>query len=253
VKNIFILGVVNLLASMLSGAAGGGAGFISGTPLLILLGLSPAQAIATTRFGGLGISLGASSRFYKEKITDKRTVIIFSIMGVVGGLTGSLGLLHFQDKAELLQRLMGLVILLIGVPSLYVRKMGLRPEHKSRRMKALGYVFLMISTIMVAALASGLGSLQAIVLLYFFGMTALVASATRRILQLSVATVSLIVFIPSGLIDFPLAITALVTSFVGGFIGAHIAIKKGDKFVLNLFAVVSVLLALELIFGQVSH
>ncbi len=251
-EHILILGIVNLLASTLSGAAGGGAGLISGVPLLILLGLSPAQAVATTRFGGFGISLGASSRFFREKMTDRKTVIIFAIMGAIGGLLGSLGLLHFKDEAEILQRLMGLIILFVGVPSLYVQRMGLKAMPRPKWMKALGYILLMITIVLVAALASGIASLQMIILVYCFGMTALVASATRRLMQLVTATVSLAVFIPSGLVDFPLAITALVTSFVGGFVGAHIAIKKGDKFVLNLFAVVSALMALQLIFGQVS-
>jgi uncharacterized membrane protein YfcA len=237
---------------MLSGAAGGGGGIVSGVPLLILLGLPPAQAVATARFGGFGISLGASSRFFREKITDRRTVIIFSIIGAICALIGSFGLLHFKDQAELLQRVMGLIILFVAVPSMYINRLGIKSEAKSGWTKIVGFIFLSIATVLGAAFASGIGMLQMVILLYFFGMTALVASATRRYMQLVIATVSLAVYIPSGLVDFPLAITALVSSFVGGFAGAHIAIRRGDKFVLNLFAVVSVLLALQLIFGQVS-
>jgi len=249
-KHLIILGVVNLLAATLSGASGGGAGFISGVPLLILLGLSPAQAVATTRFGGLGISLGASSRFFREKYTDKRAVAIFSVIAVIGSIIGSLALLRFKDHAHALQTFIGLLILLVGVPSLYIRRVGLKSRAPSFTMCAIGYILLVITTITSAAIATGIGSLQTLILIYFFGMTALKASATRRLIQLVIAVASLAIYLPSGLIDFPLAITALVTSFIGGFLGAHIAIKKGDKFVINLFAVVSALLALQLLFGR---
>ncbi|HVW23585.1 MAG TPA: sulfite exporter TauE/SafE family protein [Candidatus Saccharimonadales bacterium] len=249
-EHIIILAIVNLLASTLSGAAGGGAGFVSGAPLLIVLGLTPAQAVATTRFGGLGISAGASSRFFRERITDKRSLVIFSVIGAVGSVIGSLALLHLKSHAHALQEFMGLLILIVGIPSLYVRKVGLKPVQRPKWVQAVGYVLMFLATILVAAVATGIGSLQTIMLIYFFGMTALVASATRRILQLIIAVFSLIVYIPSGLIDYPLAITALLTSFIGGFLGAHIAIKKGDQFVLNLFALVSLLLALQLIFGK---
>jgi len=80
-------------------------------------------------------------------------------------------------------------------------------------------------------------------------MTALTASATRRLTQLTVAAVGLTVYIAAGLVDYRFGLVGFITSLVGGFIGAHIAIKRGNKFVINLLAVTSILLALQLIFG----
>lgn len=219
------------------------------TPFMVLLGLSPAQAIATAKFGGFGVSVGASSRFFKEKVTDTRTVIIFSVMGAVGALLGSLTLTHFQNQTDVIQKLMGITILLVGIPMLYVRNAGLHKRERSVRVKAVGTVLLGIGIFLQTALGSGIGSLQMVVLITCFGMTALTASATRRALQLTVATVSLAVFIGNGLVDYRFGLVGLVTALVGGFLGAHIAIKKGNKFIVNLFAIVSALLAIQLLFG----
>lgn len=246
---ILIFAVINLLAATLSGASGGGGGLIS-TPLLVVLGLSPAQAIATAKFGGFGISFGASARFFKEKITDKKTVIVFSSIGLLGGLAGSLLLVHFQDNAEVLEKLMGFVILLVGVPLLYARNMGLEPKQRPAWLKILGGSFIGLSIIVQAALSAGTAAIQVMIFMACFGMTALVANATKRAMQLTVSTVSLTVFIIAGLVDYRFGLVALVTSALGGFIGTHIAIKKGNKFVINLFAITSVLLALELIIGR---
>lgn len=216
---------------------------------MVTLGLSPVQAIATTKFSGFGISIGTSARFFREKLTDKRTVIIFSITGALSAITGSLTLLHFQEHTVVIQKLMGLVILAVGIPLLYVRSAGLKPRQRSKSVKALGLVLLTLAVFLQVAIGSGIGSLQMVVLISCFGMTALVASATRRAMQLTVSTISLAIYMFGGLVDYRFGVIGLVTSLAGGFIGAHIAVKKGNKFVINLFAFVSALLALQLIFG----
>lgn len=53
-KELVIFAVVNLLAATLSGASGGGGGLIA-TPFMVLMGLSPSAAIATAKFGLIGL------------------------------------------------------------------------------------------------------------------------------------------------------------------------------------------------------
>jgi uncharacterized membrane protein YfcA len=244
--HLFIFALVNFAAAMLSGAAGGGGGLIS-IPTLLLLGLNPASAVATGKFGGLGISAGTSIRFAKEKITDRHTVIIFSILSGIGAIIGSLLLVKYQNHEKALENIVGYSILLVGVPMLYVRNLGLEPKERSRPIKLFGGLLLAAAVVLQAALGSGLGSLQLVVLMGCFGMTALVASATRRAMQLTVAIISLSIFIVSNIVDYKFGLIGLITSFVGGYCGAHVAIKRGNRFVVNLFAVTSILLALQLL------
>lgn len=247
-EQLIIFAVVSLLASTLSGASGGGGGLIS-TPFMVLLGLPPATAIATAKFGGFGLALGSSSRFFKEKITDRRTVIIFSVIGAAGAAIGSLTLSALSEHNDIIQKLMGLVILIIGIPMLYVRNSGLTTRRPPAWAKTLGLVLLLFSVFMQAALGSGIGSLQLIIFIMCFGMDALTASATRRAMQLTVATVSLAIFMATGLVDYRFGMVGLVSSSVGGFMGAHIAVKKGNRFIINVFAITSALLAVQLLVG----
>lgn len=245
---LIIFAFVNLLAAGLSGAAGGGGGLIS-VPFMVILGLSPATAIATAKFGGFGISAGSSARFFREKITDRKTISMLSALAALGATVGSLLLVKYSGAEQVLENVLGYMILLIGIPLLYARNMGLETKQKSTLMKVIGVVLLTAGIMLQAALGAGVGSLQLIVLMGFFGMTALTASATRRAIQLVVATISLFVFIIAGLVDYKFGLVGLVTSFVGGYIGAHIAVKKGNKFIINIFAVTSAAMALQLIFG----
>lgn len=241
-----VFGLINLLSSALSGAAGGG-GSLIGVPVLVLLGLSPSQAIATSKFNGLGTAAGSSLRFFREKLTDRRIVILFSLVGAIGSVLGSLLLLHLSKHERLLQDITALAILVVGIPVLYARNMGLAVKVRSLPLKAVGLLLLLVGVLFQSALGAGLGSLQLVVLIGCFGMTALTASATRRVMQLTVAIISLGIFISVGLVDYRYGIIAFITSTIGGFMGAHIAIKKGNKFVVNLFAITSALLALQLL------
>lgn len=247
-EELIIYGLINILVAGVSGASGGGGGLVT-TPLLIILGLSPATALATAKFGGFGISLGTSSRFYNEKITDKKAVIVFTVLGVVGALIGSLLLVQFSDQEELLQRLIGVIILLVGVPMLYWRHLGLGKKNRSKKVKSLGLILLMISVIFQAAVGAGSGIIQMTIFMSMFGMTALVASATRRSMQVAVTSISLFVFIVAGLVDYQFGIVAFITALIGGYGGAHLAIKKGDKFIINILAISSALMALYMIFN----
>jgi uncharacterized membrane protein YfcA len=245
-KELILFAVVNLIAATLSGAAGGGGGLVS-LPLLVQLGLSPATAIATGKFAGLGLSAGSSLRFFREKLADRRLLIVFSVFAVIASLLGSLLLLAVKDYERQLEVVMGLVILFVGIPLLYFKHMGVERHDRSQGMRSLGFVLLFIGIVFQAALGGGIGSLQLIVLMGCFGMTALTASATRRMMQLLVAVTSLVVFILSGIVDYRFGLVGLGTSLVGGYLGAHIAIKKGNKFVINLFALTSAILALQLL------
>lgn len=247
-SELLLFAIINFVAAIFSGISGGGAALVS-APLLVALGLPPAQAIATMKFGGLGMALGTTARFAKEKLTDRRTVIIFSLIGAIGAVVGSLILNEFRDNSALLQRLMGFVILFVAIPMLYIKDAGLTPQHRPRWVKLACVPLLFVAVFFQTALGSGIGSLQMILLMSGYGMTALVASATRRAMQLVVAILSLAIFMATDLIDYKFGFVIFATSLVGGYIGAHIAVHKGNEFVRTIFAVFSALLALQLLFS----
>jgi hypothetical protein len=243
---LIIFGIIQFFAAILSGAAGGG--FII-APLLIIFGLSPATAIATAKLGGVGLGIGTSSKFYGRNLSSKKTIIIFSLLGIFTAILGSLLLIELKDKQDFLQKAVGLVILFIGIPMIYLKSMGLQRKSRSKPVKIIGTILIGVSNVFQTVLSTGISIVQMTILMSFFGMTALSASATRRAMQLTSALVSLTIFIPAGLINYRFGVVSLVTALGGGYIGAHLAVKKGNKFVVNMMAVTSATLALYLILG----
>ncbi len=243
---LIIFGILQFFAAILSGAAGGG--FII-APLLIIFGLSPATAIATAKMGGVGLGIGTSSKFYGKKLASQKTIIIFSLLGLVTAILGTLLLIELKDKQDFLQKAVGLVILFIGIPMIYLKNMGLQRQNRSRFVKIIGTLLIGITNVFHTLLSTGISIVQMTIFMSFFGMTALSASATRRAMQLTSALVSLAILIPADLINYRFGIVSLVSALGGGYVGAHIAVKKGNKFVVNMMALTSAALAIYLILG----
>lgn len=246
-EELIIFAVVNTAIMTFSGIVGGGAGLFT-APFLIFLGVNPLTAIATSKVTGLGAALGAGFKYHREKMLDLKTQIVFMALGGVGAIIGSSLLVKFSSHEELIQNLLGYVVLLIGLPMLLAKNIGLKTRRTSKSFKALGYVVFSIISIIGSAL-SGITTAYLLVVMVFFGMTAINAAVAKRSAQLVAQSVSLVIFIAAGFIDYKLGLVALVTSIIGSYIGAHIAIKKGNKFVINVFAVSSAILALYLILG----
>lgn len=248
VTKIILYGFINIFLAALSGASGIGSGIVS-VPILIALGLNPASAIATSKFSAFGQAVGSSTRYYREKLVTKRQFLIFGALSLFAGLVGSLGLVAIQNQHELIENLVGLIILMVGVPFLYLKKRGFELKGNPRYLRAIGFALVFIVVMLVSGIGSGIGTLQAIVFMSFFGMKALNAIALQRSMLLVSTLVVLAVFIANGLIDYRYGVAGILSATTGSFIGAHIAVKKGDKFVLNLLAVVSAVLALYLLFN----
>jgi uncharacterized membrane protein YfcA len=72
--------------------------------------------------------------------------------------------------------------------------------------------------------------------------------ATTVIPWLILSLSSLIIFINSGVIDYRAGIILIVGMAIGGYLGAHFAIKKGNVWVKRIFAVFVLVSAIKLLF-----
>ncbi len=88
-----------------------------------------------------------------------------------------------------------------------------------------------------------------VIMMNLMGFTALESNATRRIPGFLLALTSLIVYMVSGAVYYSYGLAMLGGMFVGGYVGTHIAIKKGEKFVKIIFAIVVALLGLKFVIG----
>lgn len=238
---IFFIG---LSAGFMDSTVGSG-GLIS-IPLLIFFGLPPQVAIATDRLGSVGQTLSALFVFWKEKKIRWNFVFVFTLLAITGSLIGSHILLSFNPKY--LQKIVG-ILLLVLLPLLFIkRRLGVKSISTSIYKKCIGFFNYFLIMIYNGFFGTGAGPFSQFNSLYFFGFTVIESGATGIIPWFFLSITSLIVFIRGGIVDWHNGIVLLIGMAFGGFIGAHIAVTKGEAWIKKLFVLIVIISALKLLF-----
>lgn len=236
----------SIVMSIFSGIAGGGGGFVM-TPLQIFLGLTPAQAVSTGKIGGLMITIGSlgGMRSVSKKLSWRKIVPIMILAFVVGL---AVPFVIRSLDSEVYRVTLG-VILLLMVPVMLLKKIGIKPHVPSMGQKIAGGFLLTSALALQGAFSGGLGTLVNVVLMGMLGMTATEANVTKRWSQLILNTTVVVGVLFSGLIVWQVAAVGAITTFIGGYIGGKIAVKRGNQFVMNIMIILMIISALILIFG----
>lgn len=245
--------LLNLLAAFLIGIFAGfigalvGSGGLISIPFLIFLGLPSQVAIATHKFGSAGLKIGAVAKFWKTDHIQWAYFWPLSTLGFVAAFVGA-QILIVIDR-ELLSQLVGILLLAV-LPVLFVRKdTGLVHRSTSALKRVLGYLLYFLAQVFGAFFGGGAATMVFYILMTFFGLTVVEASATTMLPSLIMTLVALIIFGTHGLLDYRVGAVIFLGMLVGGWLGAHTAVKKGNKWVKTLFAIVVIISAVKLLLG----
>lgn len=243
---LVLFGAAGLIMSAFSGIAGAGAGFVM-TPLAILLGLTPAQAVSSGKFNGLATTIGSLSGLRaKPGSIHKTRVGAIMLLAFVVGLLVPYVIKALDSNAY---RIILGTILLLMIPIMIRKKIGIQPHTPSNLQKGLGGVLLTASLFLQGAFSGGLGSLVNIVLMGLLGQTANEAHITKRWSQLVLNTTIIFGVIGDKLIVWPVVAVGVATNLIGSYIGGRIATHKGDAFAVNILLVLMAVSAIVLIGG----
>lgn len=233
---LVIYGVVSLGMSVFSGIAGAGGGFVM-TPLAIFLGLSPAQAVASGKFNGLATTIGSLSSLRSKGRVNKRRMAIIMALALVVGLLVPYVIKALSGKTY--QIILGLLILGM-VPVLIHKRVGHTTRTPTDFQKGVGGLLLTASLFLQGAFSGGLGSLVNIVLMGLLGQSANEAHITKRWSQLVLNVTIIFGVLASKLIVWPVVLAGVIANLAGGYIGGHIATRKGDAFAMKALIILMV-------------
>ncbi|MBP6041992.1 sulfite exporter TauE/SafE family protein [Candidatus Saccharibacteria bacterium] len=237
--------LVSLIASTLSGIVGAGGGLII-SPYMLLIGLPPASAVATPKLAGLGLGLGTITKFYQERRIDWRQVAVLLPLSLLASVAGSLLLIEINPA--LIRPIVIAVTLVLVLVTFFDTESGLVRREVSNRSKTFGGLIYTIIEILRAMIGSGISTINMAVLMKFFGLDAITANAVKRVVTFPALLISMAIYVYNDLIVWDQGIALLLGTIIGGYIGALLAIKKGNLFVKRLFLLVVVLMVVSLLF-----
>jgi uncharacterized membrane protein YfcA len=242
-----ILFVFSLAANIFSAFSGGGAGLIQ-LPLLIFLGLPFAVALATHKIATVALGVGATTRHLREGSLEGRFAALMVATGVPGVVLGGFAIVQVPDRpAEIA---LGVLTIALGVYSFVNKRLGQEyaPRHREAAGYALGGIGLFLIGFLNGSLTSGTGLFCTLWLVSWFGLD------YRRAVAYTLVLVGLF-WNGAGAVTLGLLseikwawLPALLAgSLIGGYLGAHLAIKSGNRWIKRGFEIVTVLVGLSLL------
>jgi uncharacterized membrane protein YfcA len=214
-------------------------------PLLTLLGMPIQTAIGTSKVSVIGREIVPAVYFHGRKLVKLGMAIPFSISAVITSYYGSVVAVSLNEN--ILEKIVAVCMCLISLIMFTNPKIGLREKAIETTPMHL------LASIVLGALIgfyTGIFGGGANVFIIFgfvliFGNEFLRATANSKIPNLLITSASLPVFIANGLVDWKVAVPLAISTAVGAHFGARLAIRKGSKFIRNLFVVLVVVLAIK--------
>jgi uncharacterized protein len=247
--NQFILFLVSTIANLFSALAGGGAGLLQ-LPVIIFLGLSFSSALATHKVASVALGVGATIRHLKEGSLDKNFALFILLAGLPGVFFGALLIVDVPDRAAELA--LGALTIGLALYSFLQKELGqvTDKKHRDKSGYMIGGLILFLIGVLNGSLTSGTGLFVTLWLVKWFGLDYKRAVAYTLILVglfwNGTGAVTLGVL---SSIQWDWLPALLLGSLIGGYVGAHISIKKSNYLIKRVFEVITLLAGLKLVFG----
>ncbi len=239
-----IIFLVSLIAGFLGATVGGG-GLIA-IPALLALGFPPQSAVALNKVGDVGAFLSASTKYWKAKKIDWPMATTLALITIVGSVIGAQILVSLET--DVLERLIGIMILIFLPFFLFSKNLGLKPKTPSKTKKVIGFGLYSLLAVEGAIVGAGGGTVILLIMMYFFGYEIVRGYATNAPAEIFSALIPAVIFAFYGFIPLLPAVVIFSGMLIGGFFGANMAIKNGNTWIKGLFSIVVAATVIKVIF-----
>lgn len=222
---------------MFTAFSGGGAGLVQ-LPALIFLGLPFGMALATHKIASVALGLGATLRHWREGYLERRYWLPMLLGGLPGVVIAANIIIAVPDRTA--EIALGVLTAGLGVCSIFRRALGQRFELRHHDPTGLitGGLAMFAIGVLNGSLASGTGLFATLWLTGWHGFD------YRRVVAYTLVMVGLF-WNGTGALTLGL----LAGSLIGGYLGAHLAIIKGNRWIKRGFEIVTLSMGMKLMIG----
>jgi uncharacterized protein len=236
----FAAGVVNAMA---------GGGSLLSFPALLLTGMPSVEANATNTLANLPGTLSAAWAYRRFIVEERRRTALLAIPSALGGLAGSVLLLHTSERAFaavvpwLILFACALLTLQGRVARLLVRAVPSSEAH-------VPWVLLVIQFFIAVYggyFGAGIGILMLASMAIFLPDTLQHANGIKLLLASLLNAIAAVYFLHAGAVHLPEATLMAVASTLGGYAGARVAQRLAPTLLRGLVVAYGVTVALVLL------
>ncbi len=242
---LLLLTLTGLLAGFIDSIVGGG-GLLT-LPVLLTTGLPPHTVLGTNKLAASAAVLSSTLVYLRKNLYNIRLWIFIIVAAMLGAVVGTV-VIHFLTADwlnKLIPFLLIVLVIYMAIPK-NLRQKGQAFTYKPPRVK--GGIIGLILGFYDGFFGPGTGSFWATALLYFFKLDLLQATAIARLMNFASNVVAAVIFALYGSINYLAAVALMIGYVSGSYIGAHSAIRYGQRLIKPLFLVVVTIIAGKLIY-----
>ena len=229
-------GIVNTIA--------GGGSFLT-LPALMLFGLSPQVANATNRVAVLFSSGAATFTFYKHGHLDRDLANRLTWPTLLGVPVGAMLAVHLPPDA--FEPVFGAIFLVMAVVLIRDPKQIIEDQpDRVQSGRSVGQIFFAIG-IYVGFIQAGMGILVLLAMSLTTTGGLVRTNAVKNWIAFLVTLAAAAVFTFYGLIDWIPGLVMAAGNLLGGFVGAKLAIQKGNRLIFGFLIVVMIATGIKLV------
>lgn len=234
------------LAGFVDAIAGGG-GVIS-LPTLLMMGLSPGQAVATNKLLAVFGATTSAAAFWRKGAVDKPLLIRITPLAIVGSLLGAFLVSRLQDT-DGFRNVIAVLILLVGALVIANRSMGLsnRFPGLTPRTLAIGLGAAFGIGLYDGFFGPGTGTFLLFCFVSFLGFDFVTGSGNAKVINLATNVAAVVLFLFAGQMVFWLGLSMGVANALGAQLGAQMAMLRGSKFVKVIYVGIVLAVAARLV------
>jgi uncharacterized membrane protein YfcA len=242
-----LLFIVGTVAGWIDSIAGGG-GLIT-VPVLLSLGLPPAEALGTNKLQAVFGSGGAAWHYHRAGLIGRAvTGVVFTAIGA--GL-GALAVQRIQP--DFLRTIIPFLLIAIAVYLLIRPQLGDADAHPRWKAGVFHFVFGLALGFYDGFFGPGTGSFWAMAYVLLLGFNLTKATAHTKLMNFTSNAASLAMFLLGGKAHVAAGLVMGAGQLLGAWLGARMVIARGARFIRPIFIAVALAVSVRLLVTTIHH
>jgi uncharacterized membrane protein YfcA len=235
---LILLCLAAFLAGFVDAVVGGGGLIQTPVAMILLPNLAVANVIGSLKIPAFSGTSFAAYQYVKKVQMNWKLLSIMAIIASIAAFFGSnlLTLVH----NDFMKPLLFMVLIFIAIYTFVKKDFGIQQakEHSVKRQLFYAIIISFVIGFYDGFIGPGTGSFLVLAFVSVLGFDFLHASANAKMVNLATNFGSICLFILKGKIIWAIAIPMAICNAFGGWVGAKLAIKKGNKFIRIFFLIV---------------
>ena len=238
IQTLLLLCLAAFAAGFIDAVVGGGGLIQTPAGLILLPSLPVATVIGSLKIPSFTGTVFASVQYLKKVSIQYKLLLVMMVLAVPSAYAGSMLLTCVSNS--FLKPLLLVVLSLLAVYTYTKKNFGQHTDksHSTAQQLLYAVVISIVIGFYDGFIGPGTGSFLVLAFVVLLGFDFLNASANAKMVNLATNFGSIVLFIIKGKILWAVALPMAACNGMGGFLGAKLAIRKGNAFIRIFFLLI---------------